>query len=184
MRSHGLLVAAASTLLAAVALTGCSSTPSSVGGKDIARKVNVDLEKKAESSSLVCPDIDFKVGAKVTCRQDAVLDGGRRVKVDVAVTMTRAEDSGKYGFDYKQSDTPTTYGLTGAFVAKDLKTQWTSSKGTDATVKCPDYLAGKVGAAIDCTLTADGTDHTIKVTVDKLDPATFNTSYTFAEVTG
>ncbi|MCW2757116.1 MAG: hypothetical protein JWO46_862 [Nocardioidaceae bacterium] len=172
-------------LVLAVGLTGCSSAPDSISGADLGKAVNKELLAKAKpvSSTMVCPKIKFAKGAKVTCTQTEVIDAGRQLEVPVTVTLTKVDtDTGKYAYDFKQADKPTKYGLTGDFIENDLKTQWDQQKGGKATVTCPDYLPGTVGASVTCKLTDSATAHTIKVTVDKVDEANFDTNYTFAEV--
>lgn len=57
-----------------------------------------------------------------------------------------------------------------AQVEKEISTKMTGPDGhKPESVKCPQDLKAEVGAQLNCTMTADGEDHTVNVTVTSID---------------
>jgi hypothetical protein len=160
-----------------------STKPSTLSGATIAKKANAQLEKensKLVHGTLACNEVRYVKGATTRCLRTVDLSQGRRVKVGATVTITSTSSGGRYVI--KVDDKAQEFGETGSTIEADLATQYAKKFRTGKPqVTCPDYLVGKVGAAITCQITPDNGKLEVVVTVSKVDPATFATVYTFKQ---
>lgn len=171
-----------------LALTGCggtvtvgSSEDDKISGKEVATKANKALEAQNPEiahGTLTCPSMLFKLDETARCTRKVTLDDGRQVKLGVTVTIDRVKDGGH--FKIKADDKPESFGISGEFIAKDLTQQYTKRFGQPPTkITCPD-LPGKVGAKVGCLVTAGGDEGNVDVTATKVNPAEYDTDYTFS----
>lgn len=185
---HGTRVAAVLAVLALGVTTGCSASvggSNTVKGTELAKLVNKTQMKNKNhpvTSKITCPDAKLVNGTEVQCTQTAEFSAGRRVVIGVIVKLSKVDKSkGTYHYNAERVDNTSSFGMAGKFIEKDLATQWQQQNTTAADVSCPDYLPGKVGSSIVCALREADDSHRVKVTVDKVDPASFDTHYTYLE---
>jgi hypothetical protein len=176
-------------LLTLVVVAGCGgsvevgSKPDKLEGATIAKKANVQLEKQnpqLEHGQLTCGDVTYEKGKTTRCLRTVDIGEGRRVKIGATVTITDTKKGGHYGIVVDKQAAE--FGQTGDSIEKDLAAQYAKQFRTGTPdVTCPDYLAGKVGASVTCSLKADDGAIDIDVTVDRVVPKNFETVYSFKQ---
>jgi hypothetical protein len=176
------VVAAATAVMGCGAEVEVSTKPDKLAGTELATRANTQLEKQNPQlthGTLTCADAKYDVGATSRCLRTVVLADGRLVRIGATVTIDSTKDGGH--FQVKVDDEAQDFGITGKAVLDDLTKQYAARyKVAKPDGSCPDFLPGKVGSKITCTLETKEGRLPILVTVTGVDPKTYNTEYTFA----
>ena len=174
-------------VMAMMLLAGCgaevkvNTKPDKLEGETLASRANTQLEKQNPElvhGELTCADVKFEVDATSRCLRTVLLDDGRLVRIGATVTIDETKSGGH--FLIKIDDAAQEFGVVGKAVFDDLAKQYAAKyKAKLPTGSCPDFLPGKVGARMRCTLVTKQGNLPVVVTVTGVDPKTFNTTYTF-----
>lgn len=173
-------------LVSTAACTGhleVHSGPKNISGDELARAANSRLEK--QNSTLVpgrvkCPKARAEKGASVRCLRTVDLSGGRRVKIDVAVTINEVKSDGRFHFNAVVAKKPREFGVVGGYIERDLSKQYAAQFGSPPRdVTCPD-LRGAVGSSVHCTLLVHDGKRDVTVTVDRVDRDRFDAHYVYS----
>ncbi|MET0999647.1 MAG: DUF4333 domain-containing protein [Marmoricola sp.] len=181
---------------AVIVVTGCGAEvevssgpdkpdrPETLAGATLASRANTQLEKENADlvhGDLTCADVKFEVGATSRCLRTVVLDDGRLVRIGATATIDETKGGGH--FQIKVDDTPQEFGIVGKAVFDDLGKQYAARYKTKKPQgSCPAYLPGRKGARITCTLVTEDGRLRVQVRVTGVDPANFNTTYTYKAV--
>ena len=173
-RSRRALVLAAA-FAASLAATGCGEdemADNTLSGDRVARMAEAQLEATHPDlarGSMVCADLEFRIGATSRCTRTGYLSRGRIVRVLGTVEVTRTANEGMLHVEL--DDEVRSFALAGTELA-------TRIAGTSATsgLSCPD-LEGVVGARVVCSDPA-GTE--VPVVATGVDRTTYEVEFELA----
>lgn len=174
------VAAISAACLAAAVFSACSaSAPAakSVKKADVEKQVADQLQAKVgqKPKSVSCPgNLEATQGKTMRCS----LVDNTGAKYGVTVTVTSIKDN-TVNFDIKVDDKPTSGGaptVNKADVEKQVSDLLAAQVGErPKSVVCPGQLAGRVGATMRCTLTANnGQKYGLTVTVTTVQGTTVN----------
>ncbi len=176
------LAGAAGVLLVAALPSGCGqdvrALPDHLAGHEVGVMAERELETENPAlapGTLVCPDLDLRVGAEVRCLRTAELSGGRVVKVRGTVAVTSLTAGGQ--LHVRMDVDPAEVGVASGRLDAEVR-QWYAerSRVAPSRVSCP-YLRAEVGHRVTCHLDVAGVDHDVDVVVTAVDAATYRTTY-------
>lgn len=127
--------------------------------------------------TMQCPDLDWKVGATVRCRQTVELSKGRVLVIPGTVRVTEVDGGGR--LHVRLDDAVAAYGITGTHLSADLLVQARRRlRSGDASASCP-ALIGQVGTTVRCTVGLRGRTGIVLARVTERVPQRYATSCAF-----
>lgn len=168
----------------AVLVSGCgfevSTTPKELDGEKLAARANRQLEAQNPGMApgeLTCEDVAYEKDATARCVRTVVFDDGRLVRIGATVTIEDVEGEGRFGITVDEAAEE--FGVTGRSVFEELANSYERRFGDVPTGACPEYLPGKVGESMTCTLQTNRGRLRVRVEVTRVRPETFETQYTY-----